>query len=133
MPRKEVVIGVAAQDVQISGSMTGGHVGATPSSPLTDEGSPKFLFGALISGAVFFGVLFFSLYKEKYLADKKRNQIVICISKCHVYTKLNAKIPTNFKPSKHSRRYTWQDIVNGQTSNTEKADKMPSVANCSPN
>ena len=27
-PRKEVVIGVSAQDVQISGSMTGGHVGA---------------------------------------------------------------------------------------------------------
>jgi len=29
-PRKEAVIGVAAQDVQISGSMTGSHVGATP-------------------------------------------------------------------------------------------------------
>jgi len=38
MPRKDVVIGVAAQDVQISGSMTGCHVGAYPSSLLTDEG-----------------------------------------------------------------------------------------------
>ena len=30
MPRKEMVIGVAAQDVQISGSMTGCYVGAYP-------------------------------------------------------------------------------------------------------
>jgi len=51
MPRKEVVIGVAAQDVQIISSMTGGHVGATPSSLLTDEGIPRFLFGDMISGA----------------------------------------------------------------------------------
>ncbi len=29
-PRKEVVIGVSAQDVQINGFMTGGHVGAYP-------------------------------------------------------------------------------------------------------
>ena len=72
-PRKEVVIGIYAQDVQISGSMAGGHVGAYPSALPTDEGSPKFYFGALISGAVFFGVLFFCLYKEKYLADKRRN------------------------------------------------------------
>jgi hypothetical protein len=60
--RKEVVIGVAAQDVQISGSMTGSHVGAYPLALLTDEGSPKSFFGALISGAVFFWVLF---YEEK--------------------------------------------------------------------
>ncbi len=39
---------------------------------MTREEVPSF-FGALISWAVFFGVLFFSLYKEKYLADKKRN------------------------------------------------------------
>jgi hypothetical protein len=44
-PRKEVVIGVAAQDVQISGSMTGGHVGAYPLALLTDEGSPKSFLG----------------------------------------------------------------------------------------
>ena len=30
MPRKEVVIGVSAQDVQIRGFMTGSHVGAYP-------------------------------------------------------------------------------------------------------
>ena len=29
-PRNAVVMGVAAQDLQISGSMTGGYVGATP-------------------------------------------------------------------------------------------------------
>ena len=73
MPRMEVVIGVAAQDVQISGSMTGSHVDAYPLALLADEGSPKSFLGALISGAVFFGVLFFRLDKEKYLADKMRN------------------------------------------------------------
>ena len=56
MPRKEVVIGVAAQDVQISGSMTGCHVGAYPLALLIDEGSPRILFGALISGVSFFDV-----------------------------------------------------------------------------
>jgi hypothetical protein len=71
------VIGVAAQDVQISSSMTGGHVGASPLALLTDEGSPKSFLGALISGAVFFWVLFFSLYKEKYHAAKGRNQSLI--------------------------------------------------------
>jgi len=38
------------------------------------EGIPKSLFGDTISGAVFFWVLFFSLYKEKYHAAKRRNQ-----------------------------------------------------------
>ena len=56
MPRKEIVIGTSAQDVQMSGSMTGCHVGATPLSLLTDEGSPRILFGALISGVSFFDV-----------------------------------------------------------------------------
>jgi len=68
------VIGASAQDVQMSGSMTGGHVAACPLALLTDEGSPKAFIGALISGAVFFWVLFFSLYKEKYHAAKRRNQ-----------------------------------------------------------
>jgi len=56
MPRKAVVIGISAQDVQISGSMTGCHVGATPSSLLTDEGSPKVLFWGLdIRGSFLLG------------------------------------------------------------------------------
>ncbi len=46
------MIGVAAHDVQISGSMTGSHVGAYPLALLTDEGSPKSFLGDLISGAV---------------------------------------------------------------------------------
>ena len=50
------MIGVAAQDVQVSNSMTGGHVGAYPLALLTDEGSPKSFFGALISGVSFFDV-----------------------------------------------------------------------------
>ena len=41
MPRKEVVIGAAAQDVQMSGFMTGSHVGAYPLALLTDEGSRR--------------------------------------------------------------------------------------------
>ena len=45
MPRKEVVIGGAAQDVQISGSMTGSHVDAHLLALLADEGSPKSFLG----------------------------------------------------------------------------------------
>jgi hypothetical protein len=44
MPRKEAVIGTAVQEVQMSGSMTGCHVGAYPPALLTDEGSLKALF-----------------------------------------------------------------------------------------
>jgi len=75
-PRKVVVIGASAQDVQISGSMTGSHVGAYPSALLTDEGIPRFLFGDMISGATFFSYLFFRSYKEKVHAAKRRNQNV---------------------------------------------------------
>ena len=40
-PRKEVVIGASAQDVQISSFMTGSHVGAYPLALLIDEGSRR--------------------------------------------------------------------------------------------
>jgi len=68
------VIGASAQDVQISGSMTGSHVGAYPSALLTNEGIPRFLFGDMISGATFFSYLFFRSYKEKVHTAKRRNQ-----------------------------------------------------------
>jgi hypothetical protein len=41
MPRKEVVIGAAAQDVQMSGVETGCRIGAYPLALLTDEGSRR--------------------------------------------------------------------------------------------
>ena len=61
MPRKEEVIGASVYDVPMSGSMTGSHVGASPLSLLTDEGSPSYFLGHDI-GEEFFCLLF---YKEK--------------------------------------------------------------------
>jgi len=40
-PRKDVVIGISAHDVQISDSMTGSHVGEYPLALLTNEGSRR--------------------------------------------------------------------------------------------
>ncbi len=55
MPRKKVVIGAAVQEVQMSGSMTGCHVGVSPLALLPDEGNPKVLFwGHDNGGKVFF-------------------------------------------------------------------------------
>ena len=45
-----------------------------PAQDRYDEERPKSFLGALISGRVFFWVLFFSLYKEKYLAGQRRNK-----------------------------------------------------------
>jgi hypothetical protein len=63
------VIGVSVQDVQISGFMTGSHVGAYPLALLTDEGSPKVLFWGLDIRGVFFSWVLHFLDKQKRSAS----------------------------------------------------------------
>jgi len=72
MPRMEVVIGASAHDVQMSGAMTGSHVGAYPLSLLTDEGSPKLLFGARTSGVSFFLGYFIFWTSKKEVPRRSR-------------------------------------------------------------
>ena len=62
-----MVIGATAQDVQLSGSMTGCYVGAYPLSLLTDEGS----FSYDIGGVFFSWVLHF-LDKQKRSTSPNR-------------------------------------------------------------
>ena len=62
------ILAYASMTIEVLDSRLHGNDG------LNDEGRPKFLFGDMISGAIFFSYLFFRSYKEKVHAAKRRNK-----------------------------------------------------------
>ena len=65
----------------MSGSMTGGHVGAYPLLMFTDEGSPKLLFGAMTTEKSSFA--YFSIKKSR---SSDRTKLILISHWISVYT-----------------------------------------------